>query len=476
MATRGLVTAGLIDIGALAAVLMLALPRQAPEPPRRPVSASLHPCTAGRVDAECGSVTVFEDRTAGRGRTIDINFTVARAQSPTTEAVFVFAGGPGDASTNLAGTAGGLLASLRTTLDLVYVDQRGTGQSHPLTCPFDATTNPQSAFGHVFDPAAVARCRDLLSADADLTKYTTDFAIADVDDVRSALGYARISVFGTSYGTRMAQAYLRRFPSRVRSAVIDGVVPFDNAVPLTYAASAQQALDRIWAACTNDAGCRSAHADPAADFAKVLRQFDAGPVATHILNGYTSIDVRMSRGDFGYAVRGIMYSPAAVTRLPDMVGRAAASGDISDFATAYWSREVGFERSFAYGLHFSVFCAEDIPFPTEADIAQATANTFLGRYLFDEYRNMCKAWVRGPITSDFRQPVDAHVPVLLVSGAFDPVTPPQFAERVARSLPVSLLITAPSGAHGSSFGCPRAAVLQVLVRGSIEGVTNDCGR
>jgi pimeloyl-ACP methyl ester carboxylesterase len=474
VATRGLLIAGLTDIGALAAMLVLALPRQAAPPPR-PASASLHPCTAGRVAAECGSITVFEDRAGGRGRTIDINFTVARAENSTKEAVFVFAGGPGDASTNLAGSAGGALASLRPALDLVYVDQRGTGQSHPLNCPFDATTNPPSAFGHVFDPAAVARCRERLSRDADLTKYTTDLAVADVDDVRAALGYERISVFGTSYGTRMAQAYLKRFPSRVRSAVIDGVVPFDNAIPLTYAASAQQALDRIWTACTSDTTCLAAHPHPADDFAKVLHRFDAGPVATHVLNGYTSIDVRMSRGDFGYAVRGIMYSPSAVTRLPDLVGRAAASGDVSDFATAYWSREVGFEQSFAYGLHFSVFCAEDIPFPTEADIERATANTFLGRYLFDEYRNACQAWVRGPITSDFRKPVDARAPVLLVSGAFDPVTPPEFAARVARSLPVSLLITSPTGAHGSSFGCPRAAVLQVLARGSIDGVTNDCG-
>src|SRR5262249_44122970 len=158
-------------------------------------------------------------------------------------------------------------------------------------------------------------------------------AAADLEEVRRRLGYARISLYGVSYGTRMAQAYMRRYPSRVRSAVLDGVVPFDVAIPLTYAASAELAIERIWAAC-RDLGSCGGH--PGADFDRLLGMLDKGTVAAQLSNGSR---VRMNRGDFGYAVRGILYSANAATLLPGMVQRAAASGSLDEFATAYWSRE-----------------------------------------------------------------------------------------------------------------------------------------
>jgi pimeloyl-ACP methyl ester carboxylesterase len=437
--------------------------------------SALRPCTMGRTSSECGSITVFEDRAAGKGRTIEIHFAVARASSPgAREAVFAFAGGPGEGSTSMAGAADGWLRPLRATMDIVFVDQRGTGQSHPLPCVSDAATRPAEAFGHVFNPSVVARCRAALSRDADLTKYTTDDAVADVDQVRAFLGYERVSLYGGSYGTRMAQAYMRRFPARVRSAVIDGVVPFDNAIPLTYAASAQRSVGRVWMACAANPECKAAHRDPAADFDRLLHRFDRGPIDTMVSVNGVATPVRMSRGDFGYAVRGMLYSADMVSRLPDLVAKAADTGDVSEFARAYWSREVSMENRLAFGLHLSVLCAEDVPFPSEADIASATAGTFLGRYLFDDYRAACGLWPRGRVAADARTPVTVKVPTLLVSGAFDPVTPPAFAERVAKGLPLSLAVTAPTGSHGSATGCPRAAALYVLEKATFEGVPTVC--
>jgi pimeloyl-ACP methyl ester carboxylesterase len=459
----------------LAVALLISAACTRPDEPAQLQPVALQPCETGRGAASCGTITVFEDRAARRGRTIDIAFLVARAETPAArEAVFVFAGGPGEGSTDLAAYAFGWLAPLRSTLDVVFVDQRGTGHSHALQCSSDGDGNPAGIFGHVFDPAVVARCRDQLARDADLTKYTTDDAVADVDDVRAALGYSRISVYGASYGTRMVQAYVRRFPRRVRSAVIDGVVPFDNAIPLTYAASAQQSVERVWAACGDSAMCHAQHPQIASDFDRLLARLDAGPVPTTFVAAGTSVTVPFSRGDFGYSIRGMLYAADAVSRLPDLIGRAAASGDFSEFAEAYWSRDAALDRAIAFGTHLSVFCAEDVPFPADADIDPATAGTFLGRYLFDEYRNACRAWPRGNIAADARTPLTAPVPTLLVSGAFDPVTPPSFAERVARSLPVSLSIVDPAGSHGSSLGCARPAVLYVLERGTIGGAPAVC--
>ena len=448
--------------------------RTAAPPPAPP---TLQPCqTPFGEPAECGAVTVFENRAARQGRTIDIHFTVVRAtDGHARDAVFLFAGGPGEGSAGMTRMAFGSLRALHRTMDVVAVDQRGTGESHPLMCRALAAAEPAAVFGHVFDPAEIDRCRTALERDADLTQYTTDAAVADVEDVRAALGYERVSLYGVSYGTRMAQAYARRVPARVKAMVLDGVVPFDNAVPLTYAASAQQSIDRVFAACAAERACRSAHPRLRDDFQALLHRLDGGPVSASIQPpGSGAVRVSFSRGDFGYALRGLLYQ-VSVPDLAAQISRAAATGDLSEFAQAYWAREATLEPVIAQGLHFSVFCAEDVPFPADPEIASASAGTFLGRYLFDEYRRACAHWPRAPIQADARTPIAVNVPTLLVSGYFDPVTPPEFAERVARTLPVSRLLVSPEGSHGTMAGCPRAAAAYVLERGTLEGMPESCG-
>jgi pimeloyl-ACP methyl ester carboxylesterase len=157
-----------------------------------------------------------------------------------------------------------------------------------------------------------------------------------------------------------------------------------------------------------------------------------------------------------------------------MLHRAAATGNLDEFAQRYFDREVRFERTLAFGLHFSVFCAEDIPFAAEREIVEATEGTFLGRYLFDEYRQACARWPRARLRSDARTPVASRVPTLLISGAFDPSTPPAFAERVARSLPVSRLLVSRWTAHGSVGGCAAPAAAHVLRTGSLDGMPDGC--
>ena len=437
----------------------------------------LRSCPGGRDGrTECGRLTVYENRAAQRGRRIDIHFMVIRADRPGAhQALFLFAGGPGQGSTIMAPVADGWARPVRVAQDIVLVDQRGTGRSHPLDCGLDPEANPAASFGHVFDPAAVSRCRTALERDADLTQYTTEIAIEDVEEIRARLGYDQVSLYGGSYGTRMAQAYLRRHQERVRAVVLDGVAPFDNAIPVTYARSAQQALDRVFAACAAMPACRAAHPRPAADLAAILRRLEAGPVpATITRRTGPPVIVQVGTGDFTYAVRGMLYNARTALELPDILGRAATTGRLDEFAQRYFDREAGFVGRLALGLHFSVLCSEDVAFPTEREIVEATSGTFIGRYLFDEYRQACARWPRAPIRSDTRAPVRARVPVLLLSGWFDPSTPPEFAERVARTLPEHRLIVAPSSAHVSVWGCAGPAAAHVLANGSFTGMPEVC--
>ena len=458
----------------LAGLTLFCAPRTAPP---APAPFALIPCAVGGVSAECGAIRVFENRDTKRGRQIDIHFAVVRGHTDTPKrAVFEFAGGPGQSGVDLVATADGWIAPLRQSADLVFVDQRGTGQSHPLACEPAAGTLA-SAFGHVFDPARVKRCRAALEANADLTQYTSDIAAADIDDVRSVLGYESISIYGGSYGTRLALMYMRRFPTHVRVAVLDGVVPPDINVPLMYATSAEASLQRVFAACAADFLCGPTHPHVAEHFQELLQRLDKGPLDATVRGaGGESVNVRMNRGDFGYAVRGLLYTAGIASRLASMIDDAAASGRLDGFAQAYVERQNLLDRTLAFGQHLSVFCAEDVPFATDAEITSATAGTFLGRYLFDEYRSACREWPSAAIAADTRTPVTSRVPTLLVSGAFDPVTPPAFAVHVQRTLPLARWMVSPIASHGAATGCLRSLVLADLEHGSIDVVSDECGR
>ena len=435
-------------------------------------------CAPAQTDdgIRCGTVAVYENRAAGQGRRLFINYIVASARRDTGAApVFLFAGGPGQGSTALLGMARGWAAPIRETRDLVFVDQRGTGGSNPLRCESSRRDLPEMAFGHVYDPEVVAACRDELQVRADLTLYTTSHAIDDIDEVRSRLGYDRVLLWGGSYGTRVAQAYARRYRERVMAMVLDGVAPFDMQLPSMYARGAQVALERVFDACRTNAECAETYPDLSQDFATIVARLHAKPgtAAVRTRDGRV-VPVSMSLGDFGYAMRGILYDSHVTARLPEMIHRAATTEDLSEFAQRYWARAVTLERSIALGLHLSVLCPEDVSLVQESDMEPRTRRTFLGTYLLDEYRQACRLWPQAAATAEVTRPLNADIPVLLLSGHFDPVTPPEFAERVARTLPLSRHLIDRSGGHGVTERCPLPAALHLLTGGSIDSMPAVC--
>ena len=426
--------------------------------------------------AECGSLVVLEDRSVSSGRRIEVHYVVLKAERPAgREPVFLFAGGPGGAGRDLAELANGPFAQVRRDRDVVLVDQRGTGRSNPLICETAAATDPQVAFGHVFHPEILRACRHRLESRADLTRYSTEAAVADIDEIRSHLGYDRVLLWGASYGTRLAQGYLRRYPARVVAVVLDGVVSLDFKAPETYARSLQTAVDRLFEDCRAWPVCRDSFPTLDRDFAALVDRVRAGPVSATVRRpaGQGVATVLLAAGDFGYAVRGLLYNARGARALPGMIHRAARSGDLSEFAQRYWERVVNF-ATFADGLHFSIFCAEDVPFIQESEIPGLVANTFIGRYLLDEYRGGCREWPRAEVDRVIHDPVVAAVPVLLLSGWFDPVTPASYGDKVAATLSRSRHLLVRNEAHGSGFGCARPAVLHVLTTGSLEGLPDVC--
>ncbi len=414
-----------------------------------PAAAPLVPCPE-LVGAQCGVLTVFENRAAGSGRTLDLDVVVFPARSTPEQAPIVFLlGGPGEAATDIAPfVADSPFSALLEHRALVLVDQRGTGGSHRLQCPQPPTA--QGHFGHVLDPAGVQACREALAQKADLRLYTTSLAIDDLDDLRGWLGYDKVVVWGGSYGTRAAMEYLRRHGGHAEAAILDAVAPFDALMPLYYAYDAQRALDRVIGSCEDDPGCAAAYPTMDDDFAAVLDLFRKGPVRTSIrpAEDASPVAVDYSLGDFGYTIRGMLYNPRQTARLPRLLAAARATGDVSAFAQAYFNRSVALGDAVANGLYLSVLCAEDVPFIEEGDVFRWTAGTYLGPYLVDDYREACTRWARGAIAAGYHEPIRTKVPTLVFSGGRDPVTSPRWGDRVVEHLVNGRHIVFPDGGHG----------------------------
>jgi len=194
--------------------------------------------------ARCGTHEVWEDRDAQSGRRIKLRVAVVPAKARTREPdpVMVIAGGPGQGAVSLASQVMPLFTRLNDSRDIVFLDQRGTGESNPLDCE-DESQPLQMLFEDALPERLVKKC--LARLDADPRQYVTPIAMEDLDEVRAALGYDRVNLWGGSYGTRAALQYLRRHGAHVRSVVLDGVAPATMKLPLSFVADGDAALARL---------------------------------------------------------------------------------------------------------------------------------------------------------------------------------------------------------------------------------------
>jgi pimeloyl-ACP methyl ester carboxylesterase len=440
------------------------------------------PCHLPGVEGEarCGTYSVFEDREGQHGRRIPLNVVVLPAlEAPVAaDAVIYFAGGPGSGATD----EGRGLASdkeLRQHRDILLVDQRGTGKSNPLNCDFYGPhshmkgADPALLAGDLFTPEAVRQCRDRLAKKADLRLYTTALGMDDVDDVRGWLGYRQVDLFGGSYGTRAAQVYLRRHPQVVRSVILDGVAPVDEPIPLHHAYAGKRAVDMLLAECAADSACHAAFPKLAEELQAVMERVDRGvKVAIQDAKSGKTVEVTPSRGLIAEGLRFLGYG-SAVRKLP-LIVHQAYEGDLAQLVTMATERRAQIDHILAMGMNFSVTCAEDLPFIDAATAAKATAGTLLGDYRIREQKRVCEVWPRGSIPADAHQLVHSDVPVLLVSGDRDPVTPPEFGDRVARELPNSLHIVVPRNGHGFDGPCAEGIGARFIATASVKGLDVAC--
>src|ERR1041384_5644506 len=431
--------------------------------------------------AKCGTLEVYENRAKKQGRRISLNLVVLPATGDKREPdPFVyFAGGPGSAATEDAQGIAGAFKKVREHHDLLFVDQRGTGKSHPLDCTFYNPTDPQSYLGYFFPLEDVRKCRPELEANADLKLYTTDIAVDDMDEVRAALGYERLNLFGGSYGTRAALIYLKRHPKRVRTGTLQGVSPPNHYMPGDFPLGNERALQGIIAECAADQACNAAFPNLKEETKSVLAQLIKGPVEVEVKRPGANdrVKVILNRDLAAEAIRYMLYSPVAASRVPLTI-HAASQGNFVPLTEAAIGYRKLLVSSGSNGMYLSVTCAEDLPWIKPGEGERMAENTFLGDYRLRQQREACALWPRADIAKDYADPVRSDVPVLILTGEWDPVTPPSNGDAVAKNLKNSLHIVVPHGAHGlgglENIDCILGITTEFIERGTTAGLDTTC--
>lgn len=445
-------------------------------------SLALHDCrlessaARGSVTARCGYHSVPENPEQPSGRRLSLHVAVIPALrlAPAADPLFVISGGPGQAASDFYVSTAPAFAYFRRNRDIVLVDQRGTGASNRLDCSL-AHEDDLASMDVASLEMATRRCLRTLPGDARF--YTTSIAVRDLEEVRESLGYETINLYGVSYGTRVVQHYLRRHPTRVRAAILDGVVPAMVALGPGVAIDAQDALDGILERCTADWRCDAAFPGIKLHFIALQDRLRARPLRLSISDPVTAepVHIRFGAAELGAAVRLLSYTDDTASMLPLLIHEAQA-GRAQALAAQYLMIRRSMKRQMAMGMHFAVVCSEDVPrWHHESISEEALRRAYLGTAFMQAIATVCERWPRGPVDPDFAEPLRSPAQVLILSGSDDPITPRRYGEEVSKDLPNARHLILSGQGHGQiGTGCVPRLAAQFVEEGNAANLDVAC--
>jgi pimeloyl-ACP methyl ester carboxylesterase len=449
---------------AVAVGVWFAVRSQPWQPPSHHVTFA--PCFfAGGVAARCADVVVPKDPEHSHDGTVSLRVAVLPAtRQPAAGALFYLEGGPGAAAIDAITELDGLLAQVGRDRDVVLVDQRGTGGSQPLSCPDEAVAAADAAAVTTY----LRRCFARLPAD--VTLDSTGVAADDLDAVRRALGYHRIDLYGVSYGATLAQAFLARHGSSVRTATLDsgslpGVRVF-QAEPW----NAERALAKVLARCRADRACRRAYPKTRHELARLLQR------ASRAVTVETG-KVVLAPDDVAETVAALTQSPDTAATLPYAI-HAASQGDYTALARAFVSG-IGsrLDPRARLGMVWVELCSEPWASLDPAATARAARGSYLAHAAVDRARLFVHACRVVPREREPAAFASSNAPVLFLAGSADPLDPPANVRGFGRTFPNGRLVVVPGGGHGQlDRPCVASLVARFVAAGSTDGLDASCVR
>jgi len=428
-------------------------------------------------NAQCGSFDVLENPQDPQGKKIGLNILRIPAVNPVPEKdpLFIVAGGPGQSAVVVAESIHRVFGEIRKNRDIVFVDQRGTGKSNPLDCDIEADSikqlseQEQKVLAHEATKKCVEKHKDHAAY------YTTNYAVTDLDDVRKALGYEKINLWGGSYGSRVVLEYMRRYPTHFRAGVLDGAAPVAIALPWSMEVDGLAGLDSIGRQCADSPACSTQYGNIVEKARAVSDKLLLKPQEIKISHPRTQekVTVNLTAQDFSGMVRLALYNRDVSSLLPQVISEADA-GEYQLFASlSYLAKSKSDMAGISYGMHYTVACNED--YPLYKDKNAQDSNVFLNSQMVQHYSEVCAQWPLAQLPADYWDDVKSDLPVLILSGAMDPVTPPHWGDYVAKNLTNATHVVAPGGHHIiTGEGCIAQLIAAFITKGDGKSLDTKC--
>jgi pimeloyl-ACP methyl ester carboxylesterase len=421
-------------------------------------------------DIVCGYVLVPEQHAAPSGPTIRLEVAILKSEaaSPAPDPLVILQGGPGGSTLEDLLTPFAR-SPLRANRDLVLFDQRGALHSEPgLRCPELLELTEQTIEQHLSPAEADRRsleaslaCRRRLVAEGvDLGVFDSFENAADIEWLRQALGYGPINLYGVSYGSQLAQHFMRVFPASLRAVVLDAVVPTQGSWLAEYPRAQDRAFRELFRACAADQDCDAAYPNLEQVFFELVDRFNQTPARIPITDSETGrrYNATVDGNTLMDILFQFLYVSDLIPALPKMIYDLRA-GD-SGLITAVWPLLV-FDRHFSSGMYDSVVCAEEMDYqPDELPAGLYPQLAAYARRSLELLQALCQQWQVPPLGAEANQAVVSDVPTLVLNGQFDPITPPDNGEAVARNLSHSHVVTFPTTGHGAALSgdCPTEII------------------
>ena len=428
------------------------------------------------IKARCGTLERPQnpEDPASPGISLRIAVVPALNLAPLPDPVVPLAGGPGQGAVQFYSAYAAAFERARRNRDILLVDQRGTGESSTMDCPID----DEIIAGEYSVEETVEFTKTCLEQlPHDPAYFTTSVAVTDLEAVRVALGYSALNLYGVSYGTRVAQHFARRYPDSTRSIVLDGVVPPQLALGPEIATESQKAVNRILARCAEDEACNARFENVGDSFAALVERLRDEPVLVDVPNPNTGRLESLNFGiaEFAGAIRLLAYHPNTVALLPLLV-HEAANGNFVPLASQYQMTVLSLADMLALGMHNAVMCNEDVPFYDDATIDFAGLQaSYMGTFRLEALRAICSVWPTGPVDAGFKVPLATDIPVLLLSGDADPITPPGYANLAMVDLQNARHLIGADQGHGQiAVGCTPRLVAKFIDAADIDAVDGAC--
>jgi len=416
--------------------------------------------------AQCGYIRLPQDYAAPAAGSVEIFYTriQSRSAQPAADPLVYLVGGPGSSGSQLLQTSfRAYLGAFAPERDIIVIDQRGTGLSNPPLYCREALFRLDEILQSHFGEHAELLLDILSDCQARLARKNISFATfhsgnnaRDIVQVLLALGYERWNLVGVSYGSRLALVMMRDYPQYLRSVILDSVYPPQADIYLDSYYSGERALAALFEACAAAPACAARYPDLADVFYALYERLNRQPLlASYSPPGYKTLNIEISGYRLYDWVFNWLYEVDSIAHIPRLIYELAG-GQATEAARVGATYEASL-TSLSLGMHYTVQCQEEYgaPPPDRDYIALLQAHPHLSGYLLYPVEGLrtlprlCPLWpaeALPPALAD--RPVSSAVPPLLLSGHFDPITPPAYADMAATTLTTAYNYVLPHVGHG----------------------------